>query len=290
MFFGFSFLAIGMAVVMLIALIAMIVCAKKQDTVPAAKPAAIACMVVVMVCALGILIQTGMFGDYSTSKIIANEMVYAKAGAYIPGKYIGEKFPGSKILFLVDDEKYNSRQKEIIESFKEGLAGKAEIIGSECPRPLPPAPTEEAIAAEGAATTPPIQQGPIDSMMMMPIQETMTAQVVNDIMLKYPKANMLVTFVGFPRDIENMDIWHEEDTEKMVKVAVVSGDIYQLKPAFARKQAAAVVAYSPKAKFDESKAPSDMQAAFDKRYLLITLENIESILTEYPGLFPEDKK
>jgi hypothetical protein len=263
-------------------------CAKKQDTVPAAKPAAIACMVVVMVCAFGILTQTGMFGDSSSSKIIANEMVYAKAGAYIPGKYIGEKFPGAKILFLVDDEKYNSRQKEIIESFKEGLAGRAEIIASECPRPLPPAPTEEAVAAEGTATTPPIPQGRMDSM-MMPIQEIMTAQTVNDIMFKYPNVNMLVTFVGFPRDINNMDIWREENPEKRVKVALVSGEIYQLKPAFSAKQAVAAVAYSPKAKFDESKAPSDIQAAFDKRYLLITLENIESVLAEYPGLFPEEK-
>ncbi len=282
--FGFGPAAIAMAVVMVLALIGMIVCAKKQEVTPAAKPAAIACMVIIVVCAFGILTTTGMFGDAGTKKIIQNELVYMKASAFIPGKHIGEKHPGAKILVLVDEEKNNVRQAEMIEEFKKGLAGKCEIIGTECPKPLPPPP------AEGEeATPPPPPPGPEMEMMTIPIQEIMTAQSVMEAIAKYPGTTMIVTFIGLPRDFTNMEIWYEEDEAKKLKVAVINGEVYQLGPGIAAGQIVAAVTYNPKAKFDESKAPSDPQAAFDKRYLMITPENLEQIAQEYPGLFEVQK-
>lgn len=289
--FGFGLEAIIMAIIMVLALIGMIVCAKKQEMIPAAKPAAIVCMVVIIACAFGILTTTGMFGDGGAKKMIANEMVYSHASAYISGKYIGEKYPGAKILLLVDDETNNIRQAEMIEHLKRGLGDRCEIVGMECPKPLlPPPPEEEAVAAvEGAAegtdaaASQQLYRGMME--MMVPIQEIMTAQLVTDAIAKYPDVTMLVTFVGLPRNFQEMDIWHEEDETKMLKVALISGQIYQLGPEIQSGQIVAAVTHNPGAKYDESKAPLDPQAAFDKRYLLITPENIAEIAQKYPGLF-----
>ncbi len=287
--FGFGPAAIAMAVVMVLALIGMIVCAKKQEVTPAAKPAAIACMVIIVVCAFGILTTTGMFGDGGTKKLIQNELVYMKASAFIPGKHIGEKYPGAKILLLVDEEKNNTRQAEMIEEFKRGLAGKCEIIGTDCPKPLPPPPAEGEEAPPAADPNMAPGPGMAGMDMMIPIQEIMTAQSVTEAIAKYPGVTMIVTLVGLPRNFTEMGIWHEEDEAKKLKVAVINGEVYQLGPEIASGQIVAAVTYNPKGKFDESKAPSDPQAAFDKRYLMITPENVEQIAQDYPGLFEVQK-
>jgi hypothetical protein len=125
--------------------------------------------------------------------------------------------------------------------------------------------------------------------MMIPIQEIMTAQSVTEGIAKYPGTTMIVTFIGLPRDFTNMEIWYGEDEAKKLKVAVINGEVYQLGPGISAGQIVAAVTYNPKAKFDESKAPSDPQAAFDKRYLMITPENVEQIAQEYPGLFEVQK-
>lgn len=284
--FGFGPAAIIMALVMVLALIGMIVCAKKQNVTPAAKPAAIACMIIIILCAFGILATTGMFGDAGTKKIIQNEMVYMKSSAFIPGKYIGDKYPGAKIFLLVDDEKNNIRQEELIKEFERGLAGRCEIVGRDVPKPPPPPPAEGEEAAQPAPAPTPDQEM---SEMMIPIQEIMTAESVMTSLAKYPNANMLVTFIGLPRNFQEMPIWFEEDEAKRIKVALVSGEVYQLGPGIAAGQIVAAVTYNPKAKFDESKAPSDPQAAFNKRYLLITPENVEQIAAENQGLFEVPK-
>ena len=67
-------------VVMAFSLIGMIVCAKKQHTVAIAKPMAVILMVVVLICAVVILMKTGVLGDQGTQRIIQNELVYAKTG------------------------------------------------------------------------------------------------------------------------------------------------------------------------------------------------------------------
>jgi hypothetical protein len=298
MIYGFGLTAIILAAVMVVALIGMIACAKKQDVSPRAKPMAIVCMLIIIVCAIGILVNTGMFGDTSTKKLIANEMVYAKSAVIVPGKLLAEKYPDSKILLLIDGIANNVRQEELILAFKTALDGKLTIVGQECPRPLPFPPPDALAPKEGDTATPvpstAPSSAPMEPMgmpeMMIPIQEVMTAQGINDILAKYPEVNMIVSFVGFPRDIQNMSIWYEENPEKKVKVVSLSGDCYNLKDAIICGQAVAAVVYSPNAKFSEKTAPIDPKAAFDERYILITPENIQEILTQFPNLFPEIKK
>ncbi len=283
--FGFGPAAIAMAIIMVLALIGMIICAKKQEMVPAAKPAAIACMGVIVACAGGILIKTGMFGDGGNTKLIANEMVYVKSAPYILGKYVGTKYPNSKILLFVDEGKNNIRQDEMISELKRGLGASCEIVGTECPKPIVLPPDGEELPATDATSNP-----AFPSMeMMVPIQELMTAESASEAISKYSGITMLITLVGFPRNFKDMDMWYEEDETKRLKVAVVNGEIYQLGPGIHSGQIVAAATYNPQAKFDESKAPSDPQAAFDKRYILVTPENVEETAQKYPGLFEIQK-
>ncbi len=261
--------------VMILSLIGMIVCSKKQDSVAMAKPAAVGLMVLVMLCAVVILMKTGVIGDQGTQKIIQNEFVYTKASYVTLGKFIAEKNAGAKILLIVDKQRKNdTRSPMLLDAFKEGLAGKATISASETP----------AIAwPEGRPQPRP------EEMDMMPLQEMMTAQSFNDLMAKYPDCTLIVSFIGLPNDVENMQIWTMEP-EKRPKIALINGTYHNLKSAVVSGIVVAIVAVNPGAKFTDESAPSDIKAAFDKRYIMITPDNIEQIAQQYANMFQADKK
>jgi len=261
-------------VVMVLSLIGMIVCAKKQDAVSIAKPAAVGLMALVVICAVVILMKTGVLGDQGTQKIIQNEFTYTKSSYFTLGKYIAEKIPGAKILLVVDKQRQNdTRSPALLESFKLGLAGKATIAATETP----------AIAwPEGRPQPRP------EEMDMIPLQEVMTAESFNDLIAKYSDANLIVSFIGLPNDIENMTVWTMEP-EKRPKIALINGAYHNLKTAIQSGIVAAVIAVNPTAKFTDEAAPVDVKAAFDKRYILITPDNIEKISTTYQNMFQDIK-
>lgn len=262
-------------VVMIISLVGMIICAKKQDAVAIAKPAAVGLMVLVIVCAVIILMKTGVLGDQGTQKIIQNEFTYTKSSYITLGKYIADKLPNSKILLITDKPRQNdTRTPQLLDAFKQGLGGKATVSVTETP----------AIAwPEGRPQPKP------EEMDMIPLQEMMTAQSFNDLMTKYPDCNLVVSFIGLPNDVENMQVW-TMDPEKRPKLCLINGAYHNLKSAVQSGIVAAIVAVNPSAKFTDEAAPADVKAAFDKRYILITPENIEKIAQTYANMFQEEKK
>jgi len=293
MIFGFGLDAIIMVVIMVIALIGMIIAAKKQELYPAAKPIAIVCIVVIIACAVGVLFRTGMFGeDKMNKKIIDRETKYLHSSAHIAGKYIADKFPGSKILLLVDDNPENKEQAVLLKVFKDALGQKAEILGTDCPRSIPVVTVAEGEETAVATTTAGAAAGS-DPLAVThsaddapTIQDIMTAETVNYTVAKYPDINMIVSFIGLPYDLEHMNIWYEEDPEKRIKVALIGGNIFRTKSAIASGLIVMAVNYKPDLKFDTSgSAPEDPQEAFDKRYVMITPENINEFSEKYPKFF-----
>ncbi|OGV61005.1 MAG: hypothetical protein A2X45_14320 [Lentisphaerae bacterium GWF2_50_93] len=261
-------------VVMVLSLVGMIVCAKKQDSVAIAKPAAVGLMILVLLSAVVILMKTGVLGDQGTQKIIQNEFTYTKSSYVMLGKHIADKIPGAKILLIVDKQRQNdTRSPALLDAFKQGLGGKATISATETP----------AIAwPEGRP-----QPNP-EEMDMIPLQEVMTAQSFNDLMTKYPDCNLVVSFIGLPNDVENMQVWTMEP-EKRPKLAIINGAYHNLKSALQSGIVAVIVAVNPSAKFTDEAAPTDIKAAFDKRYILITPDNIEEISQKYANMFQEVK-
>jgi len=68
--------------IMVLALMGMIWCAKKQKVNANAQAYAIICLVVVFVCAIAVMVQTGVFGSNGeTQRLIQNEMAYSRARA-----------------------------------------------------------------------------------------------------------------------------------------------------------------------------------------------------------------
>ena len=124
-------------------------------------------------------------------------------------------------------------------------------------------------------------------MEMISLRDSMKAVNFDAMLKRHPDCNLIVSLLGLPMDVENMEIWYVEETPETPKpkIALMDANIYNLKAAIQSGTVIATVTYSPSAKYDESKAPEDPQQAFDKRFLLITPENVEAIASQHAGLF-----
>jgi len=252
-------------IVMVLALIGMVACAKKQRTNPNAQPIAIALLIVVIACGVTIMFKTGSLGDGDAAQIIENETRFACAKAEVLGKYLQSKCPGEKTLIVADrDFEKNERTKRLIESLKKGLgSADAEVCTIE-------------IAKKGNV--------PAEEEFMMPIEEMMTANDFDKLIDSHKDSKLIVSMIGLPRDLNKMKLW-KMSKNKRPNLALLNADTHALKNAIAGGFIVAVVSYKPGITYTEESAPSDAQKAFDMRYLLITPENVEKVSKENKGLF-----
>lgn len=252
-------------VVMVIAFIGMLFCAKLQRSQPNIKYIAIFLLFVVIGC--GIYIMTETMGSGDTDRLIQNELKYAKATAVVLGQYLGDQFSGSKAL-VITSENYekNKRQKELVDGLKEGMGARViiEAIGSPIVEKKEGVPPEE----------------------MMMMEEMLQAKNYNELIEKHKDCELVISIIGLPHDIKKMKIWKNDNKQKL---ALLFGDVFILEKAIQIGKVVAAVTYRPGVKFTEEAAPSDPKEAFEKRYLLITPENVKEIAEKFPNIFANEK-
>lgn len=253
--------------VMVLALAGMFYCAKKQKQNPNVQTYAIICLLFVLASAVGVFVETGVFGGSSASKkLIANEIRYARSGAFVIGDYLGKKFPGAQVLIIVNaDYDKNEHMKKINEGLLEGLGATVKILAQaplEPPKPAPGAAPQEYV----------------------PMEAYMTAERFDAILDKYPTATLVISTIGLPYNVGEMKLWGKAEAQRP-KLALLNGDVHSLGAAIASKAIVAAVVGSPEAKYSDAAAPVDPQEAFKQRYLLVTPENVEATANKYQSLF-----
>lgn len=260
---------IAIGAVMILALIGMIACAKKQRTNPNAQLFAIGLLIIVMVCGAAILIKTGTFGGESNESIIKNEMKFARASSFMIGDEIKKTSPGVKVLAIVDRNfEKNTRMQELVEGLKEGL-GSPESVEVDTP----------VIASEANKVKKP---GAPDDDFMLPLEEVMKPADFDAVLDKHSDCKIAVSFIGLPRDIGGLKLWTKADG---VKLALMNVETKKLKAAIQKGFIVALVTYIPGVNISEDPAPKDPKKAFDLRYLLITPKNVEEISQKYKDIF-----
>lgn len=242
--------------------IGMIICAKKQHVNALAKPGAIVLLLGVVVCTVLILMRN--MGDGDTAGLIANELKFAKASSYILAKKIAEIKPGAKVLVIIgEDNENNKRQKVILDGLTEGF-------GSAITQVAVKAPTLKGLKGKPEE-------------MMMPLSEMIKAEDINKLLLKNKSRNYIISLIGLPMDMGKLKIWSQfaEDPKKAPRLSIMNGDISMLYKPIKQGLIPAVVTHNPDAVYSEEAAPSDMQEAFNKRYILITTKNVDEIKKKY---------
>lgn len=174
------------------------------------------------------------------------------------GQFLSESFPNAKSLIIYDSVSTSKLMEQRIVGLRKGLAGKIEIIKE-----------------IGLPTTPPKDIPPN----MIRISDFINADDFNKAIKKYPKADLIISLIGLPDDIQNMDIWQIEDKKKRPKLAVFGGSIEVLSTAIKANYIQALVVYRQMDKYANQLPPDDLKEAFNRRFILITPQNIKDFET-----------
>lgn len=236
------------------------------------RPLAGACGVFALIMAVFIMGLYLFGGKARINSIIEKELQYFDYKMQYLASHLAEKHPGASYLLITNQKtEYNEKRHQVM---MDGLA-KAGINVAHIHEVMPPEEMGE----------------------MMEADLFLTAEKFDKIIEKYSDVDMVISTLGLPMDYRDMRIWNLPEWKKKhkgaepPKLVLVDAYVYDLKKAIKVGMIAAVVQYRPDAQYKpDEDVPSNVTEAFEKRYILITPENVDEMSAKYEGLFMEDAK
>jgi formylglycine-generating enzyme len=182
------------------------------------------------------------------------ELDYARIRGTKLGWHIAGTMPKARILLLMPPMLTGDPGEALLAGLRPALAGEATIVDM-----VTLAPPRDA-------------KGP----------DWFTGRLVNRQTAKYQgKVDLVVTGMGLPEQgIGTLWFWRSK-----IKVAIAAGDVSNLRKAIMAKLVIAATAANPNVAPDDGPPPKDVDAAFAKRYLLITPENVRALSSKHAKLF-----
>jgi hypothetical protein len=110
--------------------------------------------------------------------------------------------------------------------------------------------------------------------MLIPQEKWFTVKELNSL-LAGKDFDLCITLIGLPADTKMIGKDLNIDALKGKKVFIGGGSIYNLKSAIVDGAITAAVFYKTDPIYDDKPVPNKLDEAFDKRYVLITKDNIE---------------
>lgn len=266
---------------------------KYKQGYPWGKAVAVVAALLTLVLAFGNLF-TG--GGPDARKISERNRRYQEVAAEKLGAHLAEEYPNAKTVILshmdyskiqsaTGDENGDKEMPSSIakikaqeEALREGADGGLDIINVIHPE----VPEETLSRMEGA-------EGPegemIDPMFLEEMGMMMEAEDYNEIIDgELDDCELFVMLTDPPYEIEKLDLWRMNNPPKTALLN--PGVMNKLENAVEQGLAVAIVSYKPDADYQMKDAvPKDLDKAFDKRYILITPDNLDEMNQEYSDLF-----
>ncbi len=236
--------------IMVLALIGMIICSKKQKTNPAMQPVAFVLFIVIVIGAIMLLKTMGIFGGQSS--LLSNELAFYTSQGNKVGKFFAQQNPGKKILLLTDPGfENNDNVKSLIDAIKAGY-GSDNVVA-------------DTITLANQEETP------------MPLYMLMKAKDFDAALEKHSDVQIVISTIGLPTDVRNLKYWKTpaEQRPLLFLLGLPSGRIEGLADVIKKGDIAGVVISNPEAKYDVP-APRDPEEAFAIRYILVSKENVDA--------------
>lgn len=256
-----SFSLIITVIVLIGAFIGMISFSKKQRNYPNAKIGAFVSFVVIIICCYTLLSELGILGSKSEA-IIKNEIRYRSSICYVLGKKIAAKYPGKKVLVILRAPAHgesDATSEAMKESFNEAMEGSGCNITYDY--------LDLAEKRDDGSYY---------------YNSVITGDKYNEVLEKNSGAEVVVSLTDLPNDpdeISSMSVWEMED-DKRPALYLTFGDINMLGGAIVAGLLDGLVIWKPGTKYSRETAPSDLEEAFNKRYVLVTKDNVSNYYTE----------
>lgn len=251
-------------------IVGMLVCAKLREDHPLATRLLLPCLGLILVGAIIFMVNARAPNLEVQQQDLV--VVQSRLGGLMLGRHLGKTIPNAIALIIVDDVASEDVQmKAKLEGLKEGLGEEVLII---------------------SVVAPEYPDWPDDPNYSMPperkinLRKHAQAGMFDQFIAAYPTCNLIISLIGLPQNPENMAIWQIEDPALRPRLALFGCDLQLCQDAILSGAICAAVVSRPGFELDQRKLPRDPQAAFDRRFLLLTPENLTDILAGLPAAVP----
>ena len=238
---------VGIAV-MVVGLLGLITCAKKQRVNPAMQSIAVV-FALIMFGGLGMALHDQMGGNVQGE--IENEQLFLYSRCAVAGKSLSAAKPGAKVLFVTNPgwDKEEARKEQVekqVEAFK-ATYGSGDVV-IDC-IPLPANYDENA-----------------DS-----VEDLLTVKEFKALLERHKDAQVVVTDVGMPEKGESL----LRDKDAPVVFLLSQGNLggKALKNLFKKGKVVGMIGYKNKADYEAKADEDDLVKSFEIRYELIDGSN-----------------
>ena len=250
--------------------VGVIACQKKQKTNPNAQALAFLCMIPLLAGVGGVIyLKSGFFFDEEQDRSLRNETQFTKAQAKVLTDYMGTQWKGQTAVLIIEPSADSSEySKARIKALEDGMKAAGINVTTEKLNLPTPKEGEDPVSMEDA----------------------LKADVYNAIFDKFKDAAIFVIAAQMPMDdkeFKAMKCWKFDGKKVRVVLANIN-ELGRLAPVLVKTGVVgAAIIDKPGSKYDPEKddAPSDLKAAFDLRFVLVTPANAEEIAKKSPDTF-----
>ncbi|MCH2175956.1 MAG: hypothetical protein MK193_09535 [Lentisphaeria bacterium] len=270
----------SISVVIMVALIGLMIWANGKYKTKGAmwgKPVAALSGIIVIIMAFSNILSGGG-SQIDTDKYLDKEARYQHTAYKFLGQEIAKQMPGAKILMIKEKDhldaegKPNVVTKAKMDGFKEGLGSDVEIkYTKEISVPEPENPEDGGF---------------------QDLYQIFTAKMFDDILTSYDGYDAIFMMIDLPYDYKESTYWDPstwEDLEQKQPKLLLSQASYinDILPGFSGKDPIIKVAMIGSGKKYQWREPypSDDKVAFDSRWILLTPDNVQNVVSENPKRF-----
>jgi hypothetical protein len=195
-------------------------------------------------------------------------------------EHLGQKFPGRRVLLISNpftqqaDTSPDIARTEAagIEGFGQGMAGKLVLEAVAFPELMPEARANpRSVFIDGQTTT--------------PLSFLVAESAFDNLAAQHPQCSLFVSLIGLPKNVTQLRCWQEEKPKFGLLLPDLRfvGNAAAVKQAVQRGKIAAMVLQKPGAP-NVHRGISEKD--FDRLFILVTAENVDRAMVDYPQLFP----
>lgn len=243
---------------MIAGFIGIIVCKKKQKTNPNAQALAFVFLILILIGAGGFLYDN--LGGGEEKSLLASESRFAAAKSGKIAAEVKKIAAGKKVVVIIGTEhntdEISKASLEAVKAALEGCTVVTEVL-------------------------------PLNNNSEEPVEMQINEKIYNPIFSNHKDAAAFVLMAQMPMDPKQIARLSIFSSSSKAKVALVSAEASEYGRYLQNgKVVAAVLSKTDKEALDyEKKAPTEPEAAFNVRYVLVTPANLKEVYGKYKNLF-----
>ncbi len=253
---------------------------KDKQGYPWGRPLTIICVVVTLLLAV-----STMMPDRSPQRIarqhIAQQEQYQEVIGEKIGNMLAEDFSGGHVLVIAASEDGGPYLKGLEQGGGDQLS--FEVVTPDYQQ------FRQQMMQE--ADIPPEEMEAMEEFMMEDLEMLMSADLMDSTIARASQEpDAIVTTIGLPFNHTEMRLWRQRNHSPMIIASDMAHivDMGDLTRRINRGQVAAMVMRKPDVGMELESIPRDVDEAFNQRYILVTRDNLENMMQQYPELLSRD--